>query len=88
MLQARGERAVGHLDAVELEVLVVVRAGDAEGAQQRAALDLEPDHHEVAVAEAQARVAGGREAEQGVVPVVDAQDALFAEVLMVLQREF
>ena len=56
VLQAGGERAVGHLDAVELEVLVVVGAREAEGAQQRAALDLEPDHHEVAVAEAQARV--------------------------------
>ncbi len=69
----------GHLDAVELEVLVVVRAGEAEGAQQRPTLDLQADHHEVPVPKAQPRVPRGGEAEQGVVPVVDVQDAFFAD---------
>jgi hypothetical protein len=53
VLQPRGQRAVRHLDAEELEVLVVVGAGHAVGAQQRLAVDRQADHHEVAVAKAQ-----------------------------------
>jgi len=60
-------------------VIVVVGVREAEGAQQRAAFDLQPDHHEVAVAEAQAAVPGGLEAEEGIVPVVDAEDAFLAD---------
>src|SRR5579863_6637004 len=38
LLQARGQGTVGHLDAEELQVLLVVGAGDAVGAQQGAIL--------------------------------------------------
>ena len=55
VLEARGERAVRDLDAVKLEVLVVVGAGQAEGAEQRAAVDLQTHHHEVPVPEAEGR---------------------------------
>jgi hypothetical protein len=60
-------------------VVVVVGVREAEGAQQRAALDLEPDHDEVAVPEAEAAVPGRLEAEEGIVPVVDGEDALLAD---------
>uniref|UniRef100_A0A0R3QHZ1 4Fe-4S Mo/W bis-MGD-type domain-containing protein n=1 Tax=Brugia timori TaxID=42155 RepID=A0A0R3QHZ1_9BILA len=79
VLQPRGQRAVFHLDAQELEVLLVVRAHDAVGAQQRLVVDAQADHREVAVGETQRRVARGGEGEQAVGPVVDAQDLLFAE---------
>ncbi|MNS82488.1 hypothetical protein D3C72_1162340 [compost metagenome] len=79
MLQLRGERAVFHLDAQELQVLLVVRAHDAVGAQQGLVVDLQADHREMTVREAQRRVARGGEGEQAVGPVVDAQDAFFAE---------
>jgi hypothetical protein len=79
VLQLRGERAFFHLDAQELEVLLVVRAHDAVGAQQGLVVDLQADHREMTVREAQRRVARGGEGEQAVGPVVDAQDAFFAE---------
>ncbi len=69
VLQPRGERPVGHLDTEELEFLFVVCADDAVGTQQRPLVDLEADHREVTVAEAEAAVAGGPEAEQRIVPV-------------------
>ena len=74
VLQARSERAVLHLDAEEFEVLFVIRAGDAVGAGQWTALDFEADHDELAVLETQAGIARDAEAEQGVVPVMDAED--------------
>ena len=80
VLQTRCERAVGHLDAEELQVFVMVGAGHAVGAHQRLAVDRQADHHEVAVAKAQGRIARGAEREQGVVPVVDVQDAFGADV--------
>ena len=64
VLQARGQRAVLHLDAEEFERLLVIGAGHAVGAQQRLAFDLQADHRELAVLEAEARIARGREAEQ------------------------
>ena len=79
MLQPRRQRAVLHLDAQELEVFFVVRAGDAVGPQQRLAFDFQADHDEVAVVEPQGRVTRGGEGEQGVVPVVHAQHALSIE---------
>ena len=79
VLQAAGQRAVGHLDAEKFEVLLVVGADDAVGAQQRLVVDLQPDHGEVAVGEPQRRVARGGEAEQAIGPVVHGQDTLFVE---------
>jgi hypothetical protein len=52
-----GEPAVGNLDAQELEVVVAVRARDAVRAQQRAPVDFETDHREVAAFEAKAPIA-------------------------------
>ena len=60
MLQPRGQRAVLHLDRVELQFLVPIGRGDGIGAQER--FDLaglwvriahQADHHELARAEAQ-----------------------------------
>ena len=87
MLQPRSQRAVGHLDAEELEVLIVVRAGDAVGAQQRLAVDRQAEHHEVAVAKAQGGVARGAKRKQRLVPVVDMQNAFGAEVCHGRRRE-
>ncbi len=44
VLQTRGQRAVGNLDAEELEMLLVVRAGDAVSPQQRTAVHVQSDH--------------------------------------------
>ena len=73
VLQLRGERAIGHLDAQKLQVLFVVGAGNAVGAQERLAPVLtQANHGEVAIRKTQARVAGGGKAEQAVGPVVHA----------------
>ena len=77
--QPRGQRAVGHLDAEEVQALLPVRAGDGVGAQQRLAVDRQADHHEVAVGKPEGRVAGGGEAEQPIGPVVDLGDGFFVE---------
>src|SRR5690606_2873845 len=73
VLQARGQRAVRHLDAVELHGVLVIRARDTVGAQQRATLDFQTYHDEMAVLEAQTRITGGLEGEQGVGPVMYAE---------------
>ena len=79
MLQARSQRAVGYLDAQELQVFVVVGADDAVGAQQGLVVDAQPDHGEMAVAETQRRVTGGGEGKQRIGPVVHGQDFFFVE---------
>ena len=76
VLQARGEGPVRDLDAEELEVLLVVGAGDAVGAQQRSAAQRQAEHHELAVLEAQAGRARGAEGELRVRPVPDREHAL------------
>lgn len=76
LLQARCERPVLNLDREELELLLVIGARHAVGAQQRPALDLEPDHRKLAVLETEAGMAGGAEAEQSVGPVLDGQNLL------------
>ena len=70
---------VGHLDAEELQRLVVIGAGDAVRAQQRPPFDRHADHDEVAIAEAQCAVTCRREAEQRLVPVTDVEDGLVGE---------
>ena len=75
VLQARRQRPVGNLDAEEFQILFVIRAGDAIGAHQRFPLDLQPEHDEVSVLEAQALVARGREAEHRFIPMMHGQDA-------------
>ena len=70
VLQPGGERPVRHLDAQELEVLLVIGAGNAIRAQQRSAIDVEADHEELAVLETQTGIAGGGEGELCVGPVV------------------
>ena len=81
MLQLGSQRAVRHLDAEELQVLFPVRAGDRIGTHQGAAIGLhQADHHELAVLEAQARIAGAFEAEQRVVPVMHAKHAFNVEI--------
>src|SRR5262245_15684701 len=80
VLQTRGERAVLHLDGEEFELVFVIRAGDAVGAQQRLLADLQPDHGELAVAEAERGIARGGEGEEIVGPVMDAGDALLVQI--------
>ncbi len=57
--------------AEELQMLLVVCAGDAVGPHQRFAIDLDADHHEPAIDETQTLVARGTEGEKRVVPVMD-----------------
>ena len=71
MLEPRGQRAVLHLDRVELELVVPGRRGDGIGAHQRLAVDHQPDHHELARAEAEALRALAAEREGPVRPVPD-----------------
>ena len=74
VLEPRGQRPVRHLDRVELELLVPGRRGDGIGAQQRLAVVAhEPDHHELARAEAQRARPRHPEREQPVGPVADAR---------------
>ena len=79
VLELGCERSVWHLDAQKFEVFFVVGAGDAVGAQQRLGISLQANHGEVAIAEAQGRVARGGEAEQFVCPVVHAKHACLVE---------
>jgi hypothetical protein len=58
----------------------VIGAGNAVGASQRTPRLRQADHHELTIDEAQARIAGGAKAEQGIVPVMDRKDALGGEV--------
>jgi hypothetical protein len=81
VLQTRGERAIGYLDRVELEVFLPVGAGDRISTQQRFAIDHQADHHELAVDEAKTRIAGAAEAEEGVGPVMHPDHFLDAKVL-------
>src|SRR5690606_904505 len=79
MLQARGQRAIRYLDAVELHGVFVVRAGDTVGAHQRTTIDFQANHDEMTVLEAQTRITGSLEAEQGIGPVVDTEDTFGSE---------
>ena len=60
-------------------MLFVVGAGNGVGAHQGLAVHFQADHHEVAAGKTQRRVAGGLEAEQRVVPVVNVGDGLLIE---------
>jgi hypothetical protein len=76
VLQTGGERAVRNLDAQKLQVLLVIRTGDAVGTQQRPVIDMEPHHHELPILESQARIACGGEGELCVRPMLYFEDAL------------
>ncbi|MPM65902.1 hypothetical protein SDC9_112806 [bioreactor metagenome] len=77
VLQLGGQRAVRHLDRQELEVFLIVGAGDRVGAQQVLAVHLQAYHGEMAVREPQGGVACGGEGEKTVGPVVHRQDTFF-----------
>ena len=81
VLQLGGQRTIGHLDAEELQLLLVVGACDAVGTQQRplALFRRQADHREMAVLEAQCLVTRGGETEQTIGPVMDGQNLFFAE---------
>src|SRR5437868_4787927 len=80
MLETRGQRPVRHLDRKEFEPVLIIGAGHTIGAQQRSFTDLQTDHREFAVAKTKRRIAGRGEAEQGVGPVMDAENAFQIEV--------
>jgi hypothetical protein len=75
VLQTGGQRTVRDLNAQKLEVLLVIRAGDAVGAQERPVIDGEPHHHELPVLKSQARVPCGGEGELSVRPMLYFEDA-------------
>ena len=79
MLQPRCQRAIGDLDAEKLEVLLVVGADNAVGAQQRFVVDPQADHREVTVAKAKRRITGGGERKKLVGPVVDGKNPFLVE---------
>jgi hypothetical protein len=76
VLQTGRERAVRDLNAQKLEVFLVVRAGDAVGAQERPVIHVEPHHNELAVLKSQAGVSCGGESELSVCPVLYFEYAL------------
>ena len=80
VLQTRGQRAVLHFDRIKFELFFVIWADDGVGAHQRATLDFQTDHDELTIDKTQARIAGAGEAEQGVIPVVDAGDFLVINI--------
>src|SRR3546814_5829446 len=66
MLQPRGQRPIGHLDAEELQVFLPAGAGDRVRAQQRPGRaiglrDLQPEHDELSAVEAEAGITGRSE---------------------------
>ncbi len=84
LLQFRGQRAVGDLDREEFQRFLVIGARHRIGAQQRAAIDLQPDHGELAVLESKAGIAGGGEAEKRLGPVPDRKNFLSMECAHVI----
>ncbi len=81
VLQLGSQRAVRHLDAEEFQMLFPVRAGNRISTHERTTVWLlQTDHHELTVLETQTRVAGALETEEGIVPVVDAEDTLVVHV--------
>ena len=86
VLQARRQRAFGHLDAQKLQVLFVIGADDAVGPQQRFVVHAQANHGEVAVGKPQRRVAGGGEGKQAVGPVVHGQNSFFVESAHVIRQ--
>lgn len=80
VLQARCQRTVRDLDTEELQMLLVVGAGDAVSARQWLAVDIETDHDELTAGKAQTLRARGAERKQGIVPMVDRDDRFGIEV--------
>ncbi len=80
VLQLGRKRPGLDLDGEELEFLLVIGRHHAVGPQQRPALDLDADHRELAVPEAESRIARRAEGEERVGPVVDRQNALLVEL--------
>ena len=78
-LKPRCQRAVGDLDAEKFQLVLVIGARHAVGAHQWTAIDLEPDHRELAVLESKAGIAGSPEAEQRIGPVLDRKNLLSME---------
>jgi len=74
VLQTRREGTVRYLNAQKLEVLLVIRTGDAVGAQERPVIDVEPHHHELPILKPQARVPCGGEGELSVRPMLYFED--------------
>ena len=70
-LQLRCERAIGHLDAEKLQLVLIVCAGQAISAHQRLALQLQANHREMPVLEPKTGIARGLETEQPVCPVMN-----------------
>src|SRR5690606_27115515 len=79
MLQPRCQRTLRNLDAEKFQVLFVIRAGNTVGAQQRATIDHQPDHDELAVLETQAGVACRCETEKKIIPVPHTENAFAVE---------
>src|SRR5690606_5711148 len=80
MLEARGQGTIRHLDREKLQRLLVIRARDTIGAQQRLLAHLQTDHRELAVTETERDIPGGGEAEQRIGPVMDAEDVFLIEI--------
>src|ERR1700722_18718751 len=76
VLETGGEGTILHLYRKEFEMPLVVGARHAVGAQQGAAVDLEPDHGELAVEKSEPRIAGRLEAEKRVGPMVNTRHLL------------
>jgi hypothetical protein len=55
-------------------MIFVIGAGDGIGTQQRLVVDFQANHDELAILEAQAALTRGAEAEQGIVPVMNAEN--------------
>src|SRR5208283_1908259 len=76
VLEPRGQPASRHFDAVELEAILVVGAGDAVGTDDLPSLEVQSQHDELTILESQSRAAGGHEAEQLIAPMLDLDDVL------------
>ena len=77
VLQARGQRAVGNLDRIELQLVIPGRRGDGIGAQQGfAGLAQKANHHKFTRAKPQAARARDAKREQTVGPMCHRSDDL------------
>src|SRR4029079_3920294 len=76
----RGQRTARNLDAEELQIVLIVGACHAVGANQGPRAVIQAHHGELAIAESEAWLPAGPEAEQTVGPVMDAEHRLLVKI--------
>src|SRR5690554_4077494 len=80
MLQTRSQRPVRYLDRVEFQVVLIIGTGNGVRTHQGSPLNLKANHDKLTIFKTQARITGGLETEQAIIPVMHAKNALGVEI--------